>query len=48
MDLANQVFSSFSPTLILVASIGVYIWSGLGEDLTTEKIFVSITLFNLL
>ena len=48
LEIINFVLTSFSPTLVLVTTIGVYIYSGMGSNLSAEKIFVSITLFNLL
>lgn len=47
-QIINYVLTSFTPTLVLVTTIGVYIYSGLGSDLSAEKIFVSLTLFNIL
>ena len=48
LEIIYFLLISFSPTLVLVTTIGVYIYSGMGSNLSAEKIFVSATLFNLL
>ena len=48
VEIVSYVLTAFAPTLVVVTTIGIYIYSGLGSDLSAEKIFVSITISNLL
>ena len=48
LEIVNFVLTAFSPTMVLIATIGIFIYMGMAAELTAEKFFVSIALFDIL